>query len=85
MNEKTIGTGNPFAWVKCGHPTLPEKQEDCYVCMNLQLSEWRKVGEGLKADIMESLAQEGMGAGDTPASHYSASYNRLLELLKEAK
>lgn len=51
----------------------------------LQLSEWRKCGEGLRADIQESLAQEGMGAGDTPESHYSAAYNRLLELLKEAK
>lgn len=49
---------------------------------NRLIDEWRKCGEGLKADIMESLAQEGMGAGDTPASHYSPSYNRLLELLK---
>jgi hypothetical protein len=50
--------------------------------MKLQIEEWRKNGKALCEDIKESLRQEGLEASDTPASHYSNAFNRLLELLR---
>lgn len=42
-------SGNSLCWSKCGHPSNPERQEDCYVCAQKALENCRETLQKIAA------------------------------------
>ena len=56
--QESSPSGNPFAWVKCGHPSMPTGPEECVTCLKLQNAEMLSAFEYIKGRLTLGGAQE---------------------------
>jgi hypothetical protein len=49
--QESSPSGNPFAWARCGHPSMPTGPEECVTCLKLQVRALQAVAEAAKSAL----------------------------------
>ena len=81
--QESSTSGNPFAWVKCGHPSMPTGPEECVTCLRAEVERLKAACEKLQAS-KESLVGSVYAEWEREVSSLELQVGVLRKALQDA-